>query len=202
MGPGRSIIGVSKGTGLHACASVRRLAPSAMKAWNTAKEIAKSTPPRRNRYVDFLRAAAILVVVIGHWLAAAPHASPEGLQIVKMLGVAPWTHGLTWALQVMPVFFIVGGYANGASWEAALRDGTSYQVWVHARLNRLIAPLIPLLLVWAGITVLAGVMGTEPGRQCLGEAQTRPPFRHQSTARNPPSGSMPGPRGGGHGNGR
>jgi peptidoglycan/LPS O-acetylase OafA/YrhL len=133
-----------------------------MKAWSTARRLAKATPARRNRYVDFLRASAIVIVVFGHWLAAAPHAAEDGLQIVKMLGVAPWTHGLTWALQVMPVFFIVGGYANGASWEAALRDGISYREWLHARMNRLVAPLLPLLLVWAGLAATAGGLGVDP----------------------------------------
>jgi hypothetical protein len=103
-----------------------------------------------------------MVVVFGHWLAAAPYASDQGLEIVRMLGVAPWLHGLTWALQVMPVFFIVGGYSNGASWEAAVRDGRSYQAWLHSRLVRLVAPAVPLLLVWAGICVAAGLSGLAP----------------------------------------
>ena len=133
-----------------------------MSVWSQARALARSTPPKRNRYIDFLRACAILVVVIGHWLAAAPYASEEGLTIVRMLGVAPWLHGLTWALQVMPVFFIVGGYANGASWEAALRDHVPYRSWLHARLVRLMAPVVPLLLVWAGMCIVAGLAGAEP----------------------------------------
>ena len=43
-----------------------------MSAWTRAAEVAARTPPSRNRYVDFLRAASILCVVLGHWLAAAP----------------------------------------------------------------------------------------------------------------------------------
>jgi hypothetical protein len=65
------------------------------------------TPASRNRYVDFLRAASMLVVTV------------------------------TWIVQVMPIFFIVGGYANGVSWRAARRDGRSY-----ATLAR--EPLAPL----------------------------------------------------------
>ena len=91
--------------------------------FSRARELANATPPARNRYVDFLRAAAILVVVFGHWLAAAPYMTADGLKITSMLGVAAWSHLLTWALQVMPIFFIVGGYSNSISWEAAGRDG-------------------------------------------------------------------------------
>jgi len=133
-----------------------------MSIWKEARAIAARTPARRNRYVDFLRAIAIGVVVFGHWLAAAPYAAGNTLQIVKMLGVAPWTHGLTWALQVMPVFFIVGGYSNGASWEAAVRNGIGYREWLHARLTRLVAPLLPLLITWAGISLAAGALGADP----------------------------------------
>ena len=41
-----------------------------MRIWGNAKDLAAKTPESRNRYVDFLRAASILVVVIGHWLIA------------------------------------------------------------------------------------------------------------------------------------
>lgn len=132
-----------------------------MSIWRQARDLARRTPAHRNRYVDFLRACAIVVVVFGHWLAAAPYASDQGLEIVRMLGVAPWLHGLTWALQVMPVFFIVGGYSNGASWEAALRDGSSYRAWLHSRMVRLVSPAVPLLLVWATICIVAGMSGLE-----------------------------------------
>ena len=41
-----------------------------MGIWSTASSLAKQTPPERNRYVDFLRAVSILVVIVGHWLIA------------------------------------------------------------------------------------------------------------------------------------
>lgn len=129
--------------------------------WSTARAMAEATPPQRNRYIDFLRALAISVVVVGHWLAAAPWATQDGFRIIRMLEVATWTHQLTWALQVMPIFFIVGGYSNGASWEAACRKGTGFAEWLNARLRRLAAPVVPLLLAWAGIGIAAGLAGTD-----------------------------------------
>ncbi len=45
--------------------------------WSQASEIAEKTPASRNRYVDFLRAASILVVILGHWLMAAPYLRDE-----------------------------------------------------------------------------------------------------------------------------
>jgi len=132
-----------------------------MGSWSTALDLARRTPPARNRYADFLRAAAILVVVFGHWLASAPQVTDEGLTVVRILGIAPWTHPLTWALQVMPVFFIVGGYANAASWAAAQRDGLGYAAWLQGRLRRLVRPLVPLLLAWSAVVVILSLAGVD-----------------------------------------
>jgi peptidoglycan/LPS O-acetylase OafA/YrhL len=132
-----------------------------MGIWSSALDLARRTPTARNRYADFLRAAAILVVVFGHWLASAPQVTDDGLTIVRILGIAPWTHPLTWALQVMPVFFIVGGYANAASWAAAQRDGLGYPAWLQARLRRLVWPLVPLLVVWSVVVVVLSIAGVD-----------------------------------------
>jgi fucose 4-O-acetylase-like acetyltransferase len=125
-------------------------------------ELAERTPETRNRYVDFLRAASIGVVVLGHWLMAAPAMDRGELTLSDMLHMAPWTQWLTWAFQVMPLFFIVGGYSNAVSWESARRAGAPYGAWIGARLRRLIGPVVPLLLVWAGIAVAAHHLGVSP----------------------------------------
>jgi peptidoglycan/LPS O-acetylase OafA/YrhL len=127
-----------------------------------ARELARRTPAERNRYVDLLRAAAILVVVFGHWLSAAPYVVGGRLEIASMLGIASWSHLLTWALQVMPVFFIVGGFSNGVSWESARRRGETYADWLHGRLRRLVSPLVPLVALWAALVLVARYLGVDP----------------------------------------
>ena len=113
--------------------------------------MAADTPPSRNRYVDWLRALSISAVVLGHWLIAAPWIAEDGLRLDHMLAVQPWTQWLTLLFQVMPVFFLVGGYSNAASWDAAQRSGTPYGTWVAGRARRLIGPVVPLILAWAAI---------------------------------------------------
>ncbi|MDP3984095.1 MAG: acyltransferase [Acidimicrobiia bacterium] len=119
-----------------------------MTAYSYALDLARNTPAHRNRYVDFLRAASIMVVVFGHWLMAAPQMTPDGLRVDHLLSVTTWTHYLTWILQVMPIFFLVGGYANAQSWRASQRKGEPYGGWLRARLRRLVLPVLPLLVVW------------------------------------------------------
>lgn len=129
----------------------------------TVRGLAAATPDSRNRVVDLLRAAAILVVVLGHWLIAAVVVRDGDLVIGHLLELAPWTHPLTWVFQVMPVFFLVGGYANALSWRSARRRGETYAGWLRARLRRLLTPVVPLLLLWlvaASVAFAAGVPGS------------------------------------------
>ena len=125
-----------------------------------AEQVAAATPASRNRVIDFLRAAAITVVVLGHWTIVA--VDPTGIQPHGVLDNAPWSHPLTWVFQVMPVFFLVGGYANGISWRSARRKGIGYGGWLRARLRRLGLPLIPLLLVWLVICTVLLAAGVAP----------------------------------------
>lgn len=128
-----------------------------------ARQIARQTPESRNRYVDLLRAASIMVVVVGHWLIAGPVITDSGLEAYHLLSSTTWTHYLTWILQVMPIFFFVGGYANAASWRAARREGTPYSAWLRARLRRLILPVLPLLIVWTAGAYALLRSGFDPG---------------------------------------
>ncbi len=135
--------------------------------WNKARELAVQAPPERNRWVDFLRALSIMAVVIGHWLMAGLYVDEAGsLQRGDLLDVAQWSHWLTWGFQVMPVFFLVGGYSNSVSWEATLRKAEPGQVgkyrdWLAARVQRLIAPVFPVLLLWALLAVIMTQIGLD-----------------------------------------
>lgn len=115
---------------------------------STVRHMADATSADRNRSVDALRAASILVVVFGHWLMAAVTVTDGQLDAGHLLELTTWTHPATWILQVMPVFFVVGGYANGVSWRSARRKGEPYGGWLRSRLRRLILPVVPLLVVW------------------------------------------------------
>lgn len=123
-----------------------------------AEKVDAATPDSRNRVVDFLRAAAITVVVLGHWTIIA--VDPDGgIKPHGVLDGAAWTHPLTWIFQVMPIFFLVGGYSNALSWRSARRKDVGYAAWLRTRLRRLGIPLIPLLLAWLVIGVVASAAG-------------------------------------------
>jgi fucose 4-O-acetylase-like acetyltransferase len=129
--------------------------------WNSARRLAEQAPPERNRYVDFLRALSIMAVVIGHWLVAAPHMRDGAVVGGHLLGIIPWTQWLTWGFQVMPLFFLVGGFSNGTSWAATQRKGGHYADWFGSRVMRLLNPVLPLFLIWTLFAVFGTAMGVE-----------------------------------------
>ena len=129
--------------------------------WAQARAMAEKTPPERNRYVDFLRAWSIIAVVVGHWLVAAPSMRGSAVEGGHLLGILPWTQWLTWGFQVMPIFFLVGGYSNFASWSATRRRGGSYAAWFGGRLQRLVNPVLPLFGLWTLIAMFGTLAGVD-----------------------------------------
>ena len=88
------------------------------------KELVAGTPSTRNRYIDLLRVFSIFVVVVGHWLMAVITIDTTGaIRGDNILGMVPWMQFLTWGLQVMPIFFIVGGFANSLPPGPLLKPG-------------------------------------------------------------------------------
>ncbi|MXZ23158.1 MAG: acyltransferase [Caldilineaceae bacterium SB0665_bin_25] len=129
-------------------------------SWTRAARLATQTPPERNRYVDLLRAASICLVILGHWLVVAIYTQEGTISAEDALSVIPWTQWLTWPFQVMPVFFLVGGYVNGLGWQSAQRRQEGYAAWLARRLQRLIVPVLPVLAAWTLIgAVLQGSVG-------------------------------------------
>lgn len=131
------------------------------KTLRAAEKVAASTPPERNRYVDLLRAVSIIVVVFGHWLVAAPEVIEGEIRIGHALTDIPWTRGLTWILQVMPVFFFVGGYSNALGLRGARRRAIPFAQWLRDRLRRLIIPVLPVLALWTPAAWLAVTSGVD-----------------------------------------
>jgi hypothetical protein len=129
-----------------------------------ARRIDAATPPGRERAVDGLRALAILGVVVGHWLVMALTLSPDGaLRGASPLVALPAMAPLSWALQMLGLFFLVGGYAGAGSLERARSRGEPDGAWVRARLLRLGRPVVAATAaLGAGLAVLA-VAGAPPG---------------------------------------
>ncbi|MCP3786468.1 acyltransferase [Micromonospora sp. A3M-1-15] len=127
------------------------------------RQLAERTPAARERYVDLLRALAITMVVLGHWgvtvIGYDRAGRPAGH---SALGDLPWAWPLTWVAQVIPVFFLVGGYANAASLAARRGRGGTPTGWLVDRSARLARPTTALLVVLAAGAAVATLRGADP----------------------------------------
>ncbi|WP_079178349.1 acyltransferase family protein [Streptomyces mangrovisoli] len=115
----------------------------------------------RDRYVDFLRAWSILLVVLGHWVITALVREPDGrITAPELLAVVPWTQWLTLGFQIMPLFFLAGGHAAGGSWARARATGGTAAGWLGRRALRLLLPAgaySAAVLLTVGVCAAAGV---------------------------------------------
>jgi surface polysaccharide O-acyltransferase-like enzyme len=110
------------------------------------------TPPERNRVVDAVRAGSIGVVVVWHWSLSITYRDDTGALVnPNPLEHVPGAWAATWLLQVMPAFFMVGGYANCAAWTSARRRGDGTFDFLRRRFHRLLVPVVVFLAVWAVI---------------------------------------------------
>lgn len=110
-----------------------------------------ATPASRDRVVDFLRACSIAVVVLWHWTFSITHWRGGSLRMPNPIADVPGLWAATWLLQVMPLFFVVGGYANLAAWDAVRRTGAggaTRRFW-GKRFGRLLRPVGVYVACWA-----------------------------------------------------
>ena len=91
----------------------------------TVGELAERTPATRDRYVDFLRAVSILSVVIGHWTIGMIAWDRGFIRATSAIGLTSWLWLATWFLQVMPIFFFVGGFSNLVAYDSNREHGRS-----------------------------------------------------------------------------
>ncbi len=119
------------------------------------RRLADATPDSRNRIVDLWRALAILVVMFGHWLAASIWLQPnDDIALLNSLEWIPYAAWITWIVQVMPIFFLAGGYANARGLRKVAEGDELRREWITARARRLFTPVIPLLMVWVALIVV------------------------------------------------
>ena len=112
-------------------------------------ELVAGTPPGRDRVVDAARATSIAVVVLWHWALAVLHRAPDDdLRMPNPVHTVPGAAEATWVLQVMPVFFLVSGYAGAAAYDAARPSGRSARAFVAAQLGRVALPVAVWAVAW------------------------------------------------------
>ncbi|QHC21261.1 acyltransferase family protein [Streptomyces sp. GS7] len=118
------------------------------------------TPVHRDRAVDGLRALALLSVPTGHWLLGGFTRGADGaLHNASPLTACGFLAPLSWLLQMLGIFFLVGGYASVLSLRRATARGDTTGAWLRGRIVRLGRPVLGVTAVWAALLPLLYSLG-------------------------------------------
>lgn len=120
--------------------------------------------PARNLAVDFYRVSGVVLIVLGHWLAACVTYQDGHFGRQNPLLDQPWTQWLTWPFQAVPTFFLAAGYAGAVSWSHRRDTGAmSRPTWLRHRLTRVLGPTtvyVVLVLVVVVVSQVYGISGS------------------------------------------
>jgi peptidoglycan/LPS O-acetylase OafA/YrhL len=115
---------------------------------------------KRDLTLDLARVFCVLLVVVIHLLFIGVGRDADGgLVISRPLEEQGWFDAATWIGQIMPLFFVVGGFASITAWRSSVRRGGTAADYVKTRVLRLAQPALPLFLFYVvvigGATLLA-----------------------------------------------
>ena len=117
---------------------------------------------KRDLTLDLARVFAVLLVVVIHLLEVGVGTGPHGLTISRPLEHQPWFNALTWVFQIMPLFFVVGGFASLTAWRSLGRRGGGAADYVKTRVLRLAQPAFPLFVFYVVVVGAATLIGVDP----------------------------------------
>lgn len=125
---------------------------------------ASAASPPRDRFLDLVRIAAMVLVVAQHWLM--PILAVDGGAIdLQRANVLESVWPATWVTQVMPLVF----FTSGAATVLSLRGrAAADHAWVSRRLVRLVGGVIVLAAVWLPLPALLLASGLDPAVVSVG----------------------------------
>jgi hypothetical protein len=101
----------------------------------------------------------MVAVAVGHWLALVAVADGDQVVAGNVLEFVPGMAWASWPLQVMPLFFVVGGFSSAVSLDSHNRAGGPPQDWIAGRLRRMLPPAAALATTWLVVIILAFAAG-------------------------------------------
>ncbi|MFJ2552840.1 acyltransferase [Microbacterium sp. NPDC087591] len=122
---------------------------------------APSPPSRgiRDTGIDFVRALCVIGVVLLHAIMVGVTVTDGGPVFANASEGSAWITPLSWALQVMPLFFVIGGFSGLIAYRRARERGGSARSFVAARLHRLLRPAAVTIGVVALALAVLTVLG-------------------------------------------
>ena len=123
---------------------------------------------KRDLTLDLARVFCVLLVVAIHLMMVGVGLDADGQIVVsRPLESQPWFAPATWFGQIMPLFFVVGGFASLTAWRSLVRRGgtgteTVSTQYVRNRVLRLAQPALPLYVFYTVVLVVILLIGVDP----------------------------------------
>lgn len=118
---------------------------------------------RRDLTLDLARVAAVVFVVVVHLLQVGVGYGPDGGIVTSRPAESqPWFAAATWFGQIMPLFFVVGGFAAAAGWSSWTAKGGDAAGFVRSRVLRLAQPALPFFVFLAVVLGVASLLPIDP----------------------------------------
>jgi len=136
----------------------------------TSNEARPRTAPRassidiskRDLTLDIARVFCVVLVVAIHlMMVGVGFDAAGGLVVSKPLEEQTWFPFATWAGQIMPLFFVVGGFASLTAWRSLQRRGEGASQYVRNRVLRLAQPALPLFIFYVAVIGVARLVGVD-----------------------------------------
>ncbi|MGW9629243.1 acyltransferase family protein [Agromyces sp. NPDC055520] len=117
----------------------------------------------RDPVIDLVRVLCVALVVVGHMLMIGAAVVPgRGLVVERTLLETDWIGPVTWIAQIMPLFFVVGGFAGIGAWRRLEGSGGTAADFIRSRILRLARPSIALFAALALGILAMHLAGVDP----------------------------------------
>lgn len=131
-------------------------------------------PSHRDGAVDLVRVVLLGAVVLLHALMAGVALDASGGPIL-VNAMDGWSGfgPLSWFVQIMPLFFVLGGFSARVQWTRRQASGGDWAGYVNGRMRRLLRPALPAFVATAALLLglhatgaadLAGIAGFRVGQ--------------------------------------
>lgn len=115
--------------------------------------------PVRDTGVDLVRAVCVAGVVLLHAIMVGVTVTDAGPVFANASDGSWWIVPLSWLLQVMPLFFVIGGFAGLVAYRRQRERGGTASAFVAARVHRLLRPAMIVIGVVGATLVLLTLAG-------------------------------------------
>lgn len=111
--------------------------------------------PERDTGIDLVRALCVLGVVVIHGMMVGVTVTDAGPLFANASEGSAWITPFSWVMQVMPLFFVIGGFAGYTAFLRMRKRGGTAAGFVAARIHRLLLPaVVTIAVIGVGLTML------------------------------------------------